>query len=99
LKQTAASVLGFLLSCIAYGRASDLALALKLNLEKPFQTLYPQSIGKGSKMEFFDNTITIGSSHVRRKSLTHLLLALAAMNRSLDLLVDVSPAQYLKVFN
>jgi hypothetical protein len=50
-------------------------------------------------MGFFDDTITIGSSHVKRKWLTQLLPALAAMNRSSDLLLDVTLPQYRKVFN
>jgi len=110
LKQTAASALGFLLSFDAYGRASDLALAQASELRKPVRnqdgaakhwsiTLYPQSVGKASKMGFFDDTITIGSSHIRRKWLTQLLPALAAMNRSTDLLLDVTLPQYRKVFN
>jgi hypothetical protein len=63
----------------------------RLSLKQPVTSaleflLFFEAYGLALNLAF---TITIGLSHINRKSLTHLFLALAAMNRKSVLLLKV----------
>ena len=101
---------GVLLSFDLYGRANDLAKALKAELRPPVAsqpgaagiwtlTLYPTTQQETSKTRTQDETVAIGTSNKRRLWLRQLCRPLTLHSPSDKRLLCMTPKRYLQLFH
>ena len=110
VRQTASAALGLLLSFDCFCRSSNLSLALSSEVRPPARhqsgaaavwtiTLFHITAGLTSKSGLTDDTISIGTSSARRAFLVLLLPAFLRMPRSSNRLLDLTKAQYSRLFH